>query len=355
MSERVYTVLGMMSGTSCDGLDLALVQLSRREGNWSFEIMGAETIEYSPSQRDELNRIRDLSAAELLRAHYHWGKFMGEMSRQFLKRHPLTAVDFIASHGHTVFHQPQQGWTFQMGCGSAIAAAAQLPVVCDFRSTDVCYGGQGAPLVPIGDQLLFEQYDFCLNLGGFANISYELNKQRLAFDICPLNIVLNQLANRLDAPFDRDGEWARKGEVHAELLSHLNGLHYYRESPPKSLGAEWYNEHFLGVMRLYNIPVVDLLATATEHCAQQIVLAMSGWSGKVLVTGGGAWNGYLLERLKTHAPTMDWQVPEARLVNFKEALIFALLGVLRWELNVNSLGSVTGASVNSTGGCVYYY
>ena len=355
MSERFYTVLGMMSGTSCDGLDLALVRIGRVEGKWVFEWLATDTIEYTHVQRDELRSIRDVSSIELLKSHYDWGSYMGEQAKSFLKSHSSIPVDFIASHGHTVFHQPQSGWTFQMGAGSAIAAMAQLPVVCDFRSTDVCYGGQGAPLVPIGDQILFNEYDFCLNLGGFANISYELNKQRLAFDICPLYIVLNQLAQRLGQPFDSNGDWARKGEVNAPLLASLNRLEYYLDSPPKSLGAEWYHEQFLSVLRGCQIPVVDMLATVTEHCAEQIALAMAGWSGKVLVTGGGAWNGFLLERVKSHAPLMDCQVPDAGLVNFKEALIFALLGVLRWELKVNALSSVTGASVNSTGGCIYYY
>jgi anhydro-N-acetylmuramic acid kinase len=355
MLERSYTVLGMMSGTSCDGLDMALTRIFCEHGKWHFEILAAETIPYQTNQQSILKSLTEVSAAELMKLHAEWGSYFGGCAREFMNQHSKQAVDFIASHGHTVFHQPDRHWTFQMGSGAALAVAAQCPVVCDFRTTDVSYGGQGAPLVPIGDRLFFPDYDFCLNLGGFANISYELNKERLAFDVCPLNLPLNKLATRLDVEFDEDGRFARQGVVNEELLKRLNALAYYQVSPPKSLGIEWLNSQFYSIVKEYNIPVVDLLATVTEHCAMQISKCVAGWSGKVLVTGGGAFNQFLLERVKFHASNMEWVVPSADLVNFKEALIFALLGVLRWELQINALDTVTGASQSSTGGAVYYY
>jgi anhydro-N-acetylmuramic acid kinase len=332
-----------------------LTRIFFEDGQWRFTILASETVEYTQQEKNVLRSLIDLSAMDLIRMNSEWGKYFGERALAFMEQNREFKLDFIASHGHTVYHQPQQGWTFQMGSGAAIAVAAQCPVVCDFRSTDVAYGGQGAPLVPIGDRLFFSEYDFCLNLGGFANISYELNKERLAFDICPLNLPLNKLASRLDLEFDKDGEMARQGTVHAELLHRLNNIAYYHLTPPKSLGVEWLQSEFYAVLKEYNIPVVDLLATITEHCAIQISKCVEGWLGKVLVTGGGAFNHFLLERVRFYAPSMEWIVPSRDLVNFKEALIFALLGVLRWELRTNALDTVTGARQSSTGGAIYFY
>jgi anhydro-N-acetylmuramic acid kinase len=355
MSISSYHVLGLMSGTSCDGLDMVLVRIDRNGERWQYGLIDAQTLPYDQEQQSFLRNIKQLNAQELLSAHYEWGNYFGQCAQKFLTNHASIKVDFIASHGHTVYHQPQKGWTFQMGAGSALAVAAQLPVVSDFRTTDVANGGQGAPLVPIGDRLFFSNYDFCLNLGGFANISYELNNERFAFDICPLNLPMNLLSNRLGGTFDKDGEWARQGVVNEDLLQALNTLEYYQIPPPKSLGSEWYEEHYIACLKRYSIPVIDMLSTVVEHAAFQVAQCTVGWSGRVLVTGGGAWNQFLLSRMRAHAPNMEWVVPNEDLVNFKEALIFALLGALRWEQEPNALASVTGANKDSIGGAIYYY
>ncbi len=355
MMARDYHVIGLMSGTSCDGLDLAYCHFRWMGDHWAFEILEAETIKYSEGQRKELQDLDQLPAMQLIATDRNWGTWMGEQVALWMKEHRECKVDFIASHGHTVFHQPQLGYTYQMGSPANLAVAAQLPVLGDFRSTDVAYGGQGAPLVPIGDALLFKDYAFCLNLGGFANISYEINGERLAFDVCPLNLPLNVLANRLGFQFDEDGKNARLGQINIELLNALNALPFYQEPPPKSLGREWLESEFIPILKQYAIPVVDMMATVVEHEAEQIAKVVKGWTGTVLVTGGGAYHGLLLDRLNVMAPDMDWVVPDSKLVNFKEALIFAFLGVLRWEMQVNALHSVTGAERSSTGGGLYYY
>ncbi len=355
MSNSTYTVLGLMSGTSCDGLDMVLTRIFHSDKGWEYEWIDAYTVPYEKEQQLFLKNIKQLGAEDLLKAHFEWGAYFGECAKKFLTKHPGTRVDFIASHGHTVYHQPNHGWTFQMGAASSLAVSAQCPVVADFRTTDVANGGQGAPLVPIGDRLFFAEFDFCLNLGGFANISYELNNERFAFDICPLNLPMNLLATRLGVDFDANGDFAKQGSVNIELLSQLNALEYYQMTPPKSLGAEWYEKDYINVLKQHTIPVVDILSTVVEHAALQIAKCTVGWSGKVLVTGGGAWNEFLLSRIREHAPQMEWVIPDADLVNFKEALIFALLGVLRWEQKANALASVTGANLNSIGGGVYYF
>jgi anhydro-N-acetylmuramic acid kinase len=355
MLGREYHVIGLMSGTSCDGLDLAYCRFHWLGNRWDFEILDAETIVYSEGQRKELQELDQLPAMKLIAADRHWGSWMGEQVAIWMKDHPNCPVDFVASHGHTVFHQPQMGFTYQLGSPANLAVAAQLPVLGDFRSTDVAYGGQGAPLVPIGDALLFKEFAFCLNLGGFANISYEINEERLAFDVCPLNLPLNILANRLGFDWDEDGKNARLGTVNTDLLTALNALSYYNEPPPKSLGREWLDAEFIPILKQFAIPVVDMLATVVEHEAMQIAKVVNGWTGAVLVTGGGAYHGLLMERLKAMAPDVEWHIPESKLIQFKEALIFAFLGVLRWELQANALHSVTGAARSSTGGGLFYY
>lgn len=355
MLGRDYHVIGLMSGTSCDGLDLAYCRFRWVQDHWDFQIISAETIAYSEGQRKELQELDEQSAPKLIALDRSWGTWMGEQVAWWCKKNPTAQVDFVASHGHTVFHQPHLGFTYQLGSPANLAVAAQLPVIGDFRSTDVAYGGQGAPLVPIGDALLFQQFAFCLNLGGIANISYEINGERLAFDICPLNLPLNLLSQRLGSLYDAGGEQARLGTVNSELLAALNALSYYQDPPPKSLGKEWLESVFIPILKQYAIPVVDMMATVVEHEAMQIAAVVNGWTGAILVTGGGTYHGLLIERLKALAPDMQWHIPDDDLIQFKEALIFAFLGVLRWEMQVNALPSVTGAEKASTGGGVYYY
>lgn len=337
-----------MSGTSLDGVDLALCAL---DGN-SYSILAAETVPYPSAWRQRLASLEYASALEYAKANVELGHYFGKIIKQFINSKELV-VDAIASHGHTIFHQPSIGLTTQIGDGDAIAAETGLPVVSDFRTLDVALGGQGAPLVPIGDELFYGQYDACLNLGGIANISYRREGVRIAFDICPCNMALNRLAVRLGMEYDRDGETARRGMFNKELNERLDKIEYYTVVPPKSLGKEWFVEEFWPQVEASGLQWEELLATVTRHIAGQISHVLHRERiGTLLVTGGGAKNRFLMECIHSAAPEVEVTVPDDLIVNYKEALIFALLGYLRLQGEVNTLASVTGARCDSVGGTV---
>ena len=275
---------------------------------------------------------------------------MGEKAKEFIERYSLKNIDLIASHGHTVFHQPQKKFTLQIGDGRAIKILNKIPVVYDFRSQDVLMGGNGAPLVPIGDELLFSDFDACLNIGGFSNISFKKEGKRIAFDICPVNIVLNKFAQDLGKNYDEKGDFARNGKVNFEILTLLNSLPFYQENPPKSLGIEWVNEHVSPL--LINESAENILATFTEHAAFQIAeIFNKNQIRKILFTGGGTYNSYLIERIRSKTETQII-IPENKLIDFKEALIFALMGVLRINNEINVLSSATGSSQDHSSGII---
>ena len=344
-----YKVIGVMSGTSMDGLDLACCSFTF-ENKWDYTIHHALTIEYPAEWQDRLRGAMQAGGGDLALIHADYGRYIGLQVRDFLDKTNFNA-DFVASHGHTVFHQPSRHFTLQIGDGNAIAAATGLPVIFDFRSLDVALGGQGAPLVPVGDRLLFGKYDYCLNLGGIANISFEKGSRRVAFDICPANMMLNHLAGRMGLMYDPEGEMARSGRVVTDLLDALNGLSYYREEGAKTLGREWFAEHILPLLEQHaDRSPEDLLRTATEHMAMQIAHSVDDPAGRtMLVTGGGAMNRFLVSRIRKHTD-LQLVVPDKQLVLFKEALVFAFLGVLRYRHEINCLASVTGASRDSCTG-----
>ncbi len=340
-----------MSGTSLDGIDLALCDIDEH----GYKILAAETIPYSGEWRQRLSTLENASAYEYALANVELGHLFGRTINRFLegKERP----EAIASHGHTISHQPHLGLTTQIGDGDAIAAETGLPVVFNFRTLDVALGGQGAPLVPIGDELLFGEYDACLNLGGIANISYRTDGARVAYDVSPCNIALNRLAAMLGYPYDDQGANARNGEVHTCLLHNLDALDYYTLPGPKSLGKEWFLSQFWPLVKEFTgfVPSLskarDALATVTSHIAIQIARVVERQQIRsLLVTGGGAWNTYLLEIIGKYCPDVEITVPDALIVNYKEALIFALLGYLRLKGKVNTLASVTGAKFDSVGG-----
>jgi anhydro-N-acetylmuramic acid kinase len=342
-------VVGLMSGTSLDGLDLCCVSF-QFDGTWHYRILKAESVDYPPELREKLASAQTLSAQEYARLHSDYGLYLGEQVRDFLQRNQLHA-DLVASHGQTIFHQPSVRFTAQIGSGAGIAAMTGIDTVCDFRTTDVALGGQGAPLVPIGDAILFAEYDACLNLGGFSNISYAAGDKRLAYDISPVNFVLNHYAAQRGMAFDRDGDLARSGRIDDTLLARLNALPFYTQSGPKSLGREWVEAEVYPLIDSFNLPVETVLATFVEHVAMQIARHVRG--GQVLVTGGGARNVFLLQRMQAQAPKVRYIVPDALTVDFKEALIFALLGALYRAGLPNCLASVTGAAFDNIGGCLY--
>lgn len=342
-------VVGLMSGTSLDGLDLCCVTFDY-DGRWHYHIVKAESEDYPSELRDRLAHAQTMSALDYARLHSDYGLFLGEAVRRFIERNDLK-VDLVASHGQTIFHQPAGRFTAQIGSGAGIAAVTGIDTVCDFRTTDVALGGQGAPLVPIGDAVLFGDYDYCLNMGGFSNISFAEGEKRLAYDISPVNYVLNHYAGLRGLSFDRDGLLARSGSVCPELLARLNALPFYGQAGPKSLGREWVEEAVYPLIDSYGLSVEDVLATFVEHVAIQIGRNVRG--GRVLVTGGGARNLFLLERMRAVAPQAAYVVPDPLTIDFKEALIFALLGALYMAGMPNCLASVTGAAHDNIGGCLY--
>lgn len=348
--KETITAIGIMSGTSLDGLDIAYCQFSQEHGAWSFSISQAKCVNYTQEWQDRLSTAHALSGIGLTALDASFGSFIAQQILAFLKETGLPSPDLVASHGHTVFHAPAAGYTLQIGSGAHIAAATGITTVNDFRSMDVALGGQGAPLVPVGDALLFGSYAACLNLGGFSNISFDSNGKRMAFDVCPVNIVMNPLAEKVGQRFDRDGALAASGNVLPQLLEGLNALPIYHLQPRPSLYREWLEREVLPLIPSEE-RIEDVLRTLSEHAAQQIaaVLNTLGGAGEVLVTGGGAYNHFLVKRL--HSLTSKAIiVPDNTLVEFKEAMIFAFLGVLRMRGEINVLKSVTGATSDSCSG-----
>ncbi len=349
MDENM-NILGIMSGTSLDGLDLAICSFWESGQKWIYRLHAVETIPYPGEWKRKLQAAPHLSGIDLLNLHQDYGNWIADNVARFIASSGLK-VDLIASHGHTIFHQPEAGFTMQAGDPQVIATSTGITTAGDFRKLDVLLGGQGAPLVPVGDHCLFGEYDYCLNLGGFANISYRTEDRRLARDICPVNIILNHLAAELDMPYDRNGFAGRSGNLSETLLKHLNSIDYYHSSGPGSLGREWVEYEFLPIIRDFNLPVTDILRTVYEHISFQISRQIRR-GAKVLLTGGGAYNQFLVEKIR-EISRGNIILPSSDLIDFKEALIFAFLGFLRFHHRINCFASVTGASRDSCCGVIY--
>ena len=342
--------IGLMSGSSLDGLDIALVKFEKEGEHYDFQILAAETLPYPDLWKTQLSEAFHKQPEELTQLDKDYGRYLGEQVLAFAKKHNAQP-DFVASHGHTIFHKPEQHYTLQIGDGQELAMACGFTVINDFRSEDVSKGGQGAPLVPIGDKLLFSDYEICLNIGGIANVSYDENGQRIAYDLCIANQALNYLAQMKGLDYDRDGQLARSGNVDMDLLKRLNKHPFYGQLPPKSLGREFFEANQKDLLK--ELPVEDLLATITEHTALQIALGVSHLpKGKILVTGGGAHNQFLMERLQART-SHEVVIPEKTIIDYKEALVFAFLGLLRLEGKTNVLASVTGAESDSCSGRIW--
>ena len=334
-----------------DGVDIAYCEFLYENQKWSFQIKVAKTVPYDQNWMVRLSQLHQQPIHIFPKTDAFYGRYLGKLTRQFIDEQNLK-VDFVSSHGHTIFHQPENGFTAQIGCGAGISAECGLPVVNNFRAMDVVLGGQGAPLVPIGDQFLFNDYDACLNLGGFSNISFK-NSQK-AFDISPCNMAFNLLANELNLPFDEDGNIAANGSINDSLLNAFNNIDFYKKNNAKSLGIEWFNQSFLPVLNQFeNESIEDKMATISLHIAQQIAKVINAENiENVLVTGGGAYNKILIKNIQTITKTKI-EIPDALTINYKEALIFAFLGVLRIRNEINILKSVTGAVSNSIGGALH--
>ena len=353
MFNKTYKVIGVMSGTSLDGIDLAAVEFTILDQKWSFKILEKETISYTENWVNQLKEAVTFSEEKLTQLNENYTILLGGIIKDFINKFHLEDIDAVCSHGHTILHQPQNGFTLQIGNLPTIAKIVGTKVVCNFRVQDVQLGGQGAPLVPIGDRILFSEYDYCLNLGGFSNISFEENNNRIAFDISPVNTVLNFYANKLGLDYDDKGEISRFGKLNSDLLNELNALEYYSKPFPKSLGFEFVKEIVLPLIENYPIAIEDKMHTFTEHIALQTAKVLPSKNGKLLVTGGGAYNTFLMERMQFHLPSLKIIIPDAEILEFKEALIFALLGVLKLRDEINVLGSVTGAKKNHSSGLIF--
>ena len=338
-------VLGLMSGTSLDGLDLALVEFSE-EGR-EFKLLAAETIKYPKKWESQLKNARSLTALELTALNVNYGKYVGKLANKFLTG--KTKPDLIASHGHTVFHQPKKGFTLQIGSLIDITVVTGIKTVGDFRAMDVSKGGEGAPLVPAGDEFLFSHYDYCVNLGGICNYSFSEYGVRKAKDLSPCNIISNSFMNLLNKEYDAEGKEGGKGTINHDLLEELSTWEYYQTG--RSLGIEDLEENIFPVFDKYEISIQDKLRTYYEHIAQIIGNALNKADSNALFTGGGVKNLFLINRIKEYA-NAEIIIPNDELVDFKEAIIFALLGFLRIYEQVNILSSVTGATSDSCSGVV---
>lgn len=352
-----YKVVGLMSGTSLDGLDLAYCQIWQENGRWNYSIEFYEAIDYSNEMRANLKNAIFLSENEHDKLHIEYGQYLGYQAKRFIDDNDLE-VDFVASHGHTSHHRPEEGITFQLGEGQILSDTCGKKVICDFRTEDVSLGGQGAPLVPIGDRLFFGDYDFCLNLGGISNISFEKNGNRIAYDIGLANMPLNYVTERIGLSYDDRGKKASKGKLNQKLLDKLNQLEYYKLPYPKSTGYEFFMNQVIPLIENSNADDHDLLHTFIHHNCEQIAISVQKHKLKsnpsILVAGGGALNDFFIETLKNKLG-FDFQliIPDKKLINFKEALVFALMGVLRLRDEINVLSSVTGATRDSSSGHIY--
>lgn len=354
MIKSKYNVIGVMSGTSLDGIDLVYATFYFKK-SWHFEISCAETVEYNYQWRHVLKDLINYSSDELSQVDEKYTGYLSNVIQDFITKNEIRYIDAICSHGHTALHQPEKKLTYQIGNLPNMANILKRKVICDFRVQDVEFDGQGAPLVPIGDKLLFSEYNYCLNLGGFANISTEINNERIAFDVCPVNIVLNHYVKQLGLNYDDEGKIARTGEVNEDLLEQLNDLDFYKETYPKSLGLEWVNSNVFPLIDAFKIEIKDVLRTFVEHVAIQIAANIGSDIKKfVLVTGGGVFNAFLIERLKLHT-IGKIKIPSKDIIEFKEALIFGFLGVLKLRNEINCLQSVTGASKNHSSGKIYLH
>ncbi|PCI01452.1 MAG: anhydro-N-acetylmuramic acid kinase [Flavobacteriaceae bacterium] len=351
MKKSTY-IIGVMSGTSLDGIDLAYVKINE-ENSYDFEIIHATTIPYSKEWQQKLKNAFTISAEKITKLDADYSCFLSDLIQQYITDQQITKLDLIASHGHTIFHNPAEHYTLQIGNTPAIINKTQIKTICNFRINDVALGGQGAPLVPIGDMLLFSEYTFCLNIGGFANISHQKGTERLAYDICPTNIVMNEYMRKLGKEYDDKGQLAASGKIHNALLTALNALPFYTDKKPKSLGYEFVVDTIFPILNNYSLSTPDLLRTYVEHCAIQIASKTNNnATDTLLITGGGAFNTFLVERIQYHTKTTI-VLPDPLIINYKEALIFAFLGYLKDLNQINCLKSVTGAVKNHSGGIIY--
>ena len=344
-----FPIIGVMSGTSLDGIDLAFTIFTFENNSWEFECKHTSTIPYEKQWKEKLESAPELSGKSLIQLHYEYGLYLGDIIQLFIEKHSLENC-IISSHGHTIFHEPDKKLTFQLGDSSAIKYKTARTVISDFRKLDVFYGGEGAPLVPIGDKYLFPEHASCLNLGGMANISFMHENKVLAFDVCPFNFVFNFIAQKCGKPYDKNGDIAKSGKIDDFLLKKLNNLPYYKDFTPKSLSREWVEKEILPLTEKYDSSI--FLNTFIYHTVFQIQRITTHFSlENILLTGGGTYNVFFVSELKK-IKGLKVCIPSKEIIEFKEAIIFGFLGILKQKEKINTLRSVTGAKKDSIGGTI---
>lgn len=355
----VYKVIGLMSGSSLDGLDICYAQFEESRGHWSAEMLHTACVPYTQEWIAQLRHAQQLNLADFLKLHTAYGRYVAQLVQSFIDEHALEhKVHFVATHGHTVFHEPAAHTTFQLGDGATMAALLGLPVISDLRAMDVALGGQGAPIVPIGDRLLFGNFDILINIGGIANMSlHQGNQQYIAFDVCVANQALNALAQQMGHEYDASGAIAASGTVLPAILQQLSAHPFYAAAAPKSLS----NAQAMDLVQAFildeNYSVPDKLNTICHLLVAQIAAAipMATEARKALVTGGGAFNSYLMQLLQKQMAQQHIEliIPDEKIIAFKEALVMGLIGTLRWREDVNVLAAVTGAQRDSVSGALW--
>jgi len=368
MSEEAvssYRVLGLMSGSSLDGIDWCMANFVFTKGVWTFQIEGCGMLDYSSELVGRFTRGHQLSVHEVMLLQDEFSRLSTRAALEAITQwgRPL----LIAEHGHTLVHRPELGYTWQINAAPMLSARLRLPVVSDFRRVDVAMGGQGAPLVPYGDAMLFSRYAACLNLGGIANLSFDQNGKRIGFDVCFANQVLNRLAQNLGLPFDKGGAIAAQAKNSAgeqsrqrvaRALSEWSSIDLSRPFPPPSLGRETLETDIIPRFESSGLSAEDALWAWCEHIAECVLhyLKFNPAEGKILVTGGGAFNQFLMECLRAAAakkPEFKWEKGTDALITHKEALLFGFLGLLRF-LGLNNVdASYTRSSSSHSAGCIY--
>ncbi len=356
----VYKVIGLMSGSSLDGLDIVFTELQETAGKWNYEIINSICMEYDETWQKKLKGAIDLQAVDYQLLHTEYGKFIGEKINEFIQENNLQhKVNLVSSHGHTTFHLPEKKMTHQLGEGAAIASETKLPVISDLRSMDIAFGGQGAPIVPMGEKLLFTDYNYFLNIGGIANLSIHKEANVIAFDVCAANRVLNMLVEEKGLPYDDEGKISAKGKINIDLLEKINSLEYFKLLYPKSLANSFGTDTIFPIIKSFETNTEDALATFSEHICIQIKNSLAPFRQnkmqQLFITGGGAFNIFLTDSIKRQLQEINFEIhiPQDDVVKYKEALIMALLGVLRWREQYTILASVTGASRDSIGGALW--
>ena len=344
-----YTVIGVMSGTSLDGIDICKCYFNK-DKNWTYRIENGVTIKYSKKWIKTLNSLHTRDEKFINKINIEYAKLIGNEINKFLEDNN-SDIDFVASHGHTIFHQPENKITLQIGDGQTIANTTNLKTISNFRKLDVELNGQGAPLVPIGDLYLFNKYKYCLNLGGFSNLSIKKDNRIIAYDICPVNIILNYLSNKINLDYDKDGKIGKSGNVDLDLLYKLNKIDFYKKKYPKSLSREWLENEILNLDEFNHLEIKDLLATFYEHIGYQVGEKLK--DNSVYISGGGAKNKFLINRIKKYSKSKIIIADQLN-IDFKEAIIFGFLGVLKNRNEINCLKDVTGADRDSSSGEICY-